>query len=502
MGTGPVERGGVPETTATRPSEPLRADLFVGGRWTASSTGDEIDIRDPATGERVGRASLGSVEDARRALAAAQDAFPVWSRTPTAERTAILRRGAQLVRDRLDEIAVTLTLEQGKPLADSRKEIRFAADVLDYYADLAGHVAGEWRPTRDPRVRSLVLRQPVGVVVAIVPWNYPIDLLSWKVAPALAAGCTVVAKPATRTPLATAIVVRCLAEAGLPPGALNLVIGPGSVVGDELVRNPISRLVTITGSTETGRHVMRLAADHIKRLALELGGQTPLIVLEDADLDSVVPAAVRRSYSNMGQVCIAVNRIFVAEPIAKDFTDAFSAAARSLRIGHGLDPDVEYGPLTTDEVRQRTIAHVHDAVANGARVVTGGRAPAGSAFARGTFYLPTVLTDVTAGMRVMREETFGPVVAIAPYGTLEEAVSAANDTPYGLAAYVFGRDLERCLFVAERLEAGGVGVNINDVTELAAPFGGWKESGFGRELGPEGLDHCLELKHIRIGLQA
>jgi acyl-CoA reductase-like NAD-dependent aldehyde dehydrogenase len=489
-----------PDATPSWPSEPLRAELFIAGQWVPSVTGEETDIRDPATGELVGWASVGGIEDARRALAAARDAFPGWSRTPVTERAALLRGGAQLIRQHLDEIAVALTLEQGKPLADARKEVRFAADVFDYYADLAGQIGGEWRPTRDPRIRSLVLRQPVGVVVAIVPWNYPIDLLSWKVAPALAAGCTVVAKPATRTPLSSAIAVRCLAEAGLPAGVLNLVIGHGSVVGDELVRNPISRLVMITGSTETGRHVMRLAADHVKRLSLELGGQTPLIVLEDAELGTVVPAAVRRSYSNMGQICIAVNRIFVAESIADEFTDAFAAAASVLRIGHGLDPAVEYGPLTTEEVRRRTMEHIADAVNQGARLVTGGRPPDGAAFARGTFFLPTVLADVRPSMRVMREETFGPVAAIARFRSIDEAIAAANDTPYGLAAYVFGRDLERCLYVAERIEAGGVGVNVNDVTELAAPFGGWKESGFGRELGPEGLQHCLELKHIRIGL--
>jgi acyl-CoA reductase-like NAD-dependent aldehyde dehydrogenase len=479
----------------------LHADLFIGGTWRPAASGETVSIPDPATGEPVGTAALGGVEDARAALAAAQDAFPGWSQTPAAERAAILHEAARLIRERMEAIARTLTLEQGKPLADSRKEIAFACDVIDYYADAAQRIGGDWRPTRQANIRSLVIRQPVGVVVAIVPWNYPIDLLSWKIGPALAAGCTVVAKPATETPLATAQVVQAYADAGLPPGVLNLVIGRGSVVGDELVRNPISRLITITGSTETGRHVMRLAADHIKRLSLELGGQTPLIVLDDADLDAVVPAAVRRSYSNMGQICIAVNRLLVADAVADAFTDAFAQGARDLRLGHGLDPEVEYGPLLNEATRQRSVAHVTQAVGAGARLVAGGHVPDGDRYAHGWFYEPTVLADVEPDMRVMREETFGPVAAIRRYRSLEEAIAMANDSPYGLAAYVFGRDLERCLHVAERLEVGGVGVNVNDVTELAAPFGGWKESGFGRELGPEGLEHCYELKHIRIGLR-
>ncbi|MGH2428726.1 MAG: aldehyde dehydrogenase family protein [Candidatus Limnocylindria bacterium] len=487
-------------TERRRADGSLRAQLFIGGRWRDAASGRTVEIRDPATGDLVGTSALGAAEDARAALEAAQEAFPGWSRTPAAERAGVLHEAARLIRERTEEIAIALTLEQGKPLADSRKEIAFACDVFDYYAEEGQRVGGEWRPTRDARIRSLVLRQPVGVIVGIVPWNYPIDLLSWKIGPALAAGCAVVAKPATQTPLATALTVRCFEDAGLPSGVLNLVIGPGAEVGDELVRNPISRLITLTGSTETGRHVMRLASDGLKRLILELGGHTPLIVLDDADLETVVAAAVRRSYSNMGQICIAVNRILVADPVASDFIEAFAERASALPLGHGLDPGTEYGPLLDEVTRQRSAAHVADAVAHGASLVTGGRAPDGEAFGGGTFYLPTVLADVDPQSLVMREETFGPVAAIRRFAGLDEAIAAANDSPYGLAAYVFGRDLERCLYVAERLEAGGVGVNVNDVTELAAPFGGWKQSGFGRELGPEGLEHCLELKHIRIGL--
>ena len=476
------------------------ARLFVGGEWRDAASGRTVEIRDPATGELVGRAALGNRDDARSALEAAQAAFPGWAAAPADERAAILHRAAALVRDRIEAIARVLTLEQGKPLPDARKEIAFAADVVDYYAEEGRRIGGEWRPTASTAVRSLVLRQPVGVVAAIVPWNYPIDLLSWKLAPALAAGCTAVAKPATGTPLATARVIECFEQAGVPAGAVNLAIGPGHEVGDELVTNPISRAVKITGSTETGRRVMRLAARHIKRLTLELGGQTPLIILDDADLDRVVPAAVRRSYSNMGQICIAVNRVLVAGSIERDFVDAFAERARGLRIGHGLDPEVEYGPLFNEATRARTVGHIEDALARGGRVATGGRVPPGATYERGWFYEPTLLADASPEMLVMREETFGPVAAVTRIRSDDDAVALANATPYGLAAYVFGSDLERCLRIAERLEAGGVGINVNDVTELQAPFGGWKESGIGRELGPEGLMACLEPKHIRIGL--
>jgi acyl-CoA reductase-like NAD-dependent aldehyde dehydrogenase len=474
--------------------------LFVAGEWRESTSGGRIEIRDPASGELVGEAALGTRADARAALEAAQAAFRAWAETPAQERAELMHRAAGLLRQRIWDIARVLTLEQGKPLLDSHKEIAFSADVFDYYADEALRLGGEWRPASGPRIRSLVLRQPVGVVVAIVPWNYPIDLLSWKLAPALAAGCTVVAKPATGTPLATAHVIRCFEEAGVPPGVANLVIGPGGEVGDELVENPISRAIKITGSTATGRRVMQLASRHIKRLTLELGGQTPLIVLDDADLDAVVPAAVRRSYSNMGQICISVNRVFVARPIESDFLGAFAEQARQLRLGHGLDPAVEYGPLFDEATRERTSGHVHDALARGARVVTGGRVPPGADYERGWFYEPTLIADASPEMLVMQEETFGPVAAVRRVNSDAEAIELANATPYGLAAYVFGRDFERCLRIAERLEAGGVGVNVNDVTELQAPFGGWKESGLGRELGPEGLAACLEPKHIRIGL--
>ncbi|MDQ6747101.1 MAG: NAD-dependent succinate-semialdehyde dehydrogenase [Candidatus Dormibacteraeota bacterium] len=473
--------------------------LYINGDWTEAAAGERFDVTDPGTREVVGSAALGRRADAVRALEAAGGAFPSWSRESAYERGRILRRAADLIRERAGDIAVTLTREQGKPLPDSRKEILFGADVIEYYAEEGKRIKGEWLTPVSTHTRSLVLRQPVGVVVAIVPWNYPVDLLTWKIGPALAAGCTVVAKPPSETPLAVSEVVQCFADAGLPAGALNMVTGSGREVGEELVANPLSRKITVTGSTATGRRVMELAARHVKRLTLELGGQSPIIICRDADLDVAVPAAARRSFSNMGQICIAVNRIYADKQISNDFTNRLVEYAGGLKLGYGLDPGVEYGPMLNEEGREQTRRHVRDALGHGATLLYGGREPEGDRYSRGYYYLPTVLSDVTPEMRVMREETFGPIAPVAMFEELDQALLQANSTPYGLAAYLYTRDLPTALYAAERLEAGGVGININDVTELGAPFGGWKESGFGRELGHEGIDACLETKHIRIG---
>ena len=480
----------------------LRADLLIGGRWVEAIDGERRAIHDPATGEIVGDVAFGDARDADRALGAATAAFPAWSKTPVAERARILHKAAELLRDRLESIAVTLTREQGKPLADSRKELRFTAQVFDYYAEIATHRADEWRPASLPEMRSLVIRQPVGVVVAIVPWNFPVDLFSWKVAPALAAGCTVVCKPAPETPLATAEAVQCLIDAGLPDGVLNYVVGPVETLGETLITDPRSRMIAFTGSTASGRRIMALASAHVKRLNLELGGHTPMIVLDDADLDMTIPAAVRRSFSNMGQICNAINRLYVADSLVHDFEERFVDATSRLKLGPGLEPGVEYGPLINDRQVQRTVTHVDDAIGRGARLLWGGHPPDDERLRHGHFYLPTVLADVPDDARTMREETFGPVAPIAPFENLGEVVRRANSTEYGLVAYVFGRDVGKALLVAERLEFGGVGINVNDVTELESPFGGWKESGVGREMGPEGLEAYLEPKHIRIRLGA
>jgi succinate-semialdehyde dehydrogenase/glutarate-semialdehyde dehydrogenase len=477
-----------------------RVQMLIGGMWMEGFSGERALIHNPATGEPVAEVPIGGREEARMALEAAQRAFPEWASTSAETRAALLHQAAALMRERVEELSRWLTLEQGKPIRDSRKEILMAAEVFDYYAEEGKRIFGEWIPTGSQHIRSWVIRQPIGVAAVIAPWNYPVELLAWKIAPALAAGCTVVAKPASAAPIAASEMIRALHDAGLPPGTINLVLGPGRTVGAELVENPISRKIAFTGETETGRWIMEKAAHHIKRVSLELGGQSPMIVCRDADLEKAVAAAVRRAFSNMGQICISVNRIYVAEEIVEVFIKKFVERTRSLRIGNGLDPDVELGPMFSEEVRQKTRDHIADAVSKGARVLYGGHEPDGEEFARGYFFLPTVLVDVDHSMRVMREETFGPVAPIMRFRTIDEAIALANDSPYGLAAYVFTRDLTTAFHVAERLEAGGVGVNINDVTELQAPFGGWKESGLGRELGRWGLESYLELKHIRLAL--
>jgi succinate-semialdehyde dehydrogenase/glutarate-semialdehyde dehydrogenase len=491
----PVTEPGSPAVDST---DQLSADLFIGGAWVPARSGARHPVRDPGNGELVGTVAWGDAADADAALAAAAAAFPAWSRTRGADRAGVLRRTAELIRARREPIAVALTREQGKPLADSRKEIDFAAKVFDYYADLAPRTHGEWRSAAAPDLRSLVVREPVGVVVAIIPWNYPVDLFAWKVAPALAAGCTIVAKPSSLTPLATALVSQCIADAGVPKGVYGYVVGPGATLGEALVADVRSRLIAITGSTETGRHVMATAAAHIKRVNLELGGHAPFIVLDDADLDAAVPAALRRAFSNMGQICIAVKRIFVARPLVEEFAERLAAGASLLRIGHGLDPAVEYGPLTEPSIRGATVDAVGDALSRGARVLAGGHPPEGERFERGTYFLPTVLADVPDDALAMRSEVFGPLAPVAAFDSIDEVVARANATPYGLAAYVYGGDIGRMIAVAERLEFGGIGLNVNDITELDAPFGGFKESGIGRELGPEGLEAYLEVKHIRM----
>jgi len=480
----------------------LRADFLIGGQWVESVSRERRQILDPATGEVVGDTAYGDAPDADRALAAASYAFARWSRTPVAERALILERGADLLRERLEPIAVALTREQGKPLPDSRKELRFTADVFTYYAEVAKHRADEWRPASRPDMRSLVIRQPLGVVVAIVPWNFPVDLFSWKAAPALAAGCTVVCKPAPETPLATALTIQCFLDAGLPEGVLNYVVGPVETLGETLVTDPRSRMIAFTGSTASGRRIMALAASHVKRLNLELGGHTPMIILDDADLEATIPAAVRRSFSNMGQICNAVNRLYVARTVADEFQERFVDATTRLKLGPGLEPGVEYGPMINEKQVARTESHVADALGRGARLLWGGARPDGDRFSKGHFYQPTVLADVPDEARAMRAETFGPVAPIASFASLDEVVRRANSTEYGLVAYIFGKDLGQALVIAEQLEFGGVGINVNDVTELASPFGGWKESGIGREMGPEGLEAYLEPKHIRIRLGA
>ncbi len=455
-------------------------------------------IYNPADGEPVAEVAVGGRQDARLALQAARQAFPGWSHAASSQRADILHDAADHVRSQAEEIARLLTLEMGKPIKNSRMEVMSAADVLDYYAEEGKRNFGDWMS--GPRSRSIVMRQPLGVASLITPWNYPVDLLAWKVAPCLAAGCTFVSKPPSKAPLAATAFVRAVCDGELPAGAANVVHGPGGEVGSELVESPISRKIAFTGETATGRAIMASAASHIKRVSLELGGQSPFIVCADADIKAAAASAAQRAFSNMGQICISVNRIYVADEVAEPFTEELLAQAKRFRIGNGLDPDVDLGPMFSREQREKTKVHVADAIGKGAELLTGGREPEGAAYERGYFFEPTVLCRADHSMRVMREETFGPVAPVMRFETLDQAIALANDSEYGLAAYVFTNDLKTALRAAEGLEAGGIGVNVNNVVDLQAPFGGWKESGLGRELGRWGLEAYLETKHIRIGM--
>jgi succinate-semialdehyde dehydrogenase/glutarate-semialdehyde dehydrogenase len=476
----------------------LHRKMLINGEQRDALSGKMEIIRNPANQEIVAEVCVGSREDARLALEAAKMAFPSWSQTSPRKRAEVLHAAAQIVRQRADKIARLLTLEMGKPLKDSRRELIQSADVLDYYAEEGKRNFGEWITSSG--TRSIIIRQPIGVAALITPWNYPVDLLAWKVGPALAAGCTIVAKPPSMAPLAATEFVAALSDAGAPAGVVNLVNGPGGEVGAELVENPISRKIAFTGETKTGRWIMERAAGCIKRVSLELGGQSPFIVFDDANLGRAAESCVMRSFSNMGQICMSVNRVYVSDEIAEEFTSLVVERAQKLRVGNGLDPSVDLGPMASEAQRQRTKDHIADALSKGAKLLCGGSEPIGDEYAKGFFFLPTVLSDVNHDMIVMREETFGPVAPVMSFKSFDEAIRLANDTEYGLAAYVFTHSLDTAIRAAERLEAGGIGVNVNNVMDLQAPFGGWKQSGSGRELGHFGLESYLEIKHIRLGL--
>lgn len=477
-----------------------QSQMLIDGRNLPldEGSGRTAVIYNPANQEAVAQVGVGTRQDARLALQAARKAFSLWSGTSSQKRGEILHDAAGRVRDSSERIARLLTLEQGKPLKFARAEVLSSADVLDYYAEEGKRNYGQWMA--GPHSRSIVLHQPIGVAALITPWNYPVDLLAWKVAPCLAAGCTFVAKPPSKAPLAATEFVRAVCSADLPAGAANVVHGPGGEVGAELVENPISGKIAFTGETATGRAIMAAAAAHIKRVSLELGGQSPFIVCADADIKAAAASAAQRAFSNMGQICISVNRIYVADEVAEAFTEELVRAAQRLKIGNGLDSDVDLGPMFSREQRDKTRDHVADALERGAELLCGGREPEGEAYERGYFFLPTVLCRADHKMKVMREETFGPVAPVMKFRSLEEALSLANDSPYGLAAYLFTGDLKTALRMAEGLEAGGIGVNVNNVVDLQAPFGGWKESGLGRELGRWGLEAYMETKHIRLGM--
>jgi len=472
--------------------------MLIDGLRTGASSKGWIPVIDPATEEPIAEVPRGMPDDVDAAVRAADAAFPAWSRTAPAERGAVLHRAAARVKARAEALALLLTSEQGKPLDEARKEIGEVVRTFGYYAGAATTVLGEIAPTDATSTKSLVFKYPVGVVAAIGPWNYPVSLLAWKIAPALAAGCTLVVKPATETPLAAQAMVEAVLEAGLPRGALNLITGYGRDIGDALIEHPLVRKISFTGSTEVGRRIMAKAAGTIKRVSLELGGQCPMIVWHDADFDRAVRDGVRRAFRNMGQICNSVNRIYVHQAIAEPYIEAFVRQTKALRIGNGRCPDVDLGPMATRDGLTKTMEHIDDAVANGARLLCGGRRPAGVPGGRGYFLEPAVLVDVDHRMKVMREETFGPVAPIMVVSDLDDTIRMANDSVYGLVAYAYTRDLRTAMAFVDGLEAGSVGINTASVASVYAPYGGWKQSGIGRELGRSGLEAYFELKHAVV----
>lgn len=473
--------------------------MLIDGNWVEAESKDTFEVKNPATGEVIAKVPKGGREDVRKALEAADKAFPEWAAMPSSQRASFMRKAAELIRERKEQIARVLTQEQGKPLNEARGEVTSAAEAIDYFAEEAHRMLGEIIPTSSAKRRSLVIKQPVGVVAAIGPWNYPVSLLSWKIGPALIAGCTVVVKPASLTPLSVIEFIGCFVDAKIPAGVINLVSGPGSTVGSELVENPLTQKVAFTGETSTGREIMRMASVGIKRISLELGGSCPLIVCEDADLLSAVKGGVYRAFRNMGQVCNSINRIYVQEKLFERFVKAFVEETRKLRIGNGLEePDVDLGPMVSAEQRAHVMEHLADAKDKGAIIECGGKIPEGEKFKKGFFFEPTVLTNVTHQMKVMQEETFGPIAPIMAVKDEQEAVKLANDTPYGLVSYVFTKDIKRAFWIAENLQCGTVGINNVSGGEVPYPYGGWKQSGLGLELSHYGVEEYLQVKHIRI----
>lgn len=472
--------------------------FFINGEWITPQGFDRFEINDPATGDPVGSTLLADAAMVDRAVGFAEAAAAGFASMHARERANILERAATLIEDRVEEMAVLLTREQGKPVPDNRKEILFGAEVLRYYAGEAVRIGGSLRPAGSAGIKNVVSYHPVGVTAAIVPWNYPVDLYCWKIGPAFAAGCPIIVKSPHETPLAIALLVDCLKDAGLPSGTLADLPGLGPVAGTALAAHARIRLISATASIAAGQDIMRRAAGNLKRLSLELGGHAPFIVMADADLEEAARAAHRRSYSNMGQICITVNRILVDRRVHSKFAEILAVITEKTRLGHGVDAGVAYGPVLNQSVIDRVEAHQADALAKGGKLLAGGRRPEETEFSRGHFYRPTLVDNAAPDSLPMSTETYGPLAAMAAFDGEEEMLALANGLEYGLAAYIFGADLERLWALADRLEFGAVGLNVNDTSELQAPFGGWKMSGMGRELGPEGLEAYLEPKHLKM----
>jgi succinate-semialdehyde dehydrogenase / glutarate-semialdehyde dehydrogenase len=477
----------------------MQTQMYIDGKWVAADSGRTLGVINPATEDVVANVAYGGRAETRRAVEAAARALKDWSRRTPWERGKILKKTADLMRDRADAIARTMTLEQGKPVPEAKAEVLHSADTFEWFAEEGKRAYGQIIPPAVQGKRHVTIKHPVGVVGAISPWNFPVTLPSRKIAPALAAGCTIVSRPASQTPLCLIQVYECMVEAGLPAGVANLVIGPAQEMADEFLENPAVRKISFTGSTEVGKELMRRAADQVKRLSLELGGHAPFIVMPDADPEAVAKAAVVGKFRNNGQVCISPSRFFVHKDVERRFTETAVAAAKALKLGNGLEPGVEVGPMFEEKALKSTAALVEDARGKGAKVLTGGERS--KRFDKGYFFEPTVLTGLRPDSKILVEEPFAPVMPVLDFKKLDEVIDAANNTRYGLAAYVFTNDLTAAWKLAEGLEAGIIGINEPVPAVPQAPFGGMKESGLGRELAHEGLEAYLETKYVAIKLR-
>ncbi|MBZ9789615.1 NAD-dependent succinate-semialdehyde dehydrogenase [Rhizobium sp. 3T7] len=474
----------------------LRDAGYINGVWTAGGATKTFDVLNPATGEVLASLPDMGGAETREAIDAAYAAQPAWAARPAKERAGILRKWFDLMVAHADELAAILTAEMGKPFAEARGEILYAAAYVEWYAEEAKRIYGETIPAPSNDKRMIVIKQPVGVVGTITPWNFPAAMITRKIAPALAVGCTVVSKPAEQTPL-SALALAVLAEqAGIPAGVFNVIVGEdGPAIGKELCGNDKVRKISFTGSTEVGRILMRQCADQIKKISLELGGNAPFIVFEDADLDAAVEGALASKYRNAGQTCVCANRLYVQSGVYDAFAAKLAAKVETMAVGDGFKAGVSIGPLIDEQGLAKVESHVADAVSKGARILTGGKRVEGA----GTFFTPTVLTGVTREMKVAREETFGPVAPLFRFDTVADVIAQANDTEFGLAAYFFAGDLKKVWRVAEALEYGMVGINTGLMSTETAPFGGIKQSGLGREGSRHGAEDYLEMKYICMG---
>jgi succinate-semialdehyde dehydrogenase / glutarate-semialdehyde dehydrogenase len=473
----------------------LRTQALLAGVWCTADSGAQRDVMNPATGARLGTVPNMGATETRRAIEAAALALPAWAKKTAQERAVILRRWHDLMLANQEDLARIMTAEQGKPLAEARGEIAYAASFLEWFAEEGKRLYGDIIPAHQPDKRILVLRQPVGVVAAITPWNFPAAMIARKVAPALAAGCTFVCKPAIQTPYSALAMAELAGRAGVPKGVLSVLTGEASAIGAEMTSHPAVRKLTFTGSTEIGKRLMAQCVSTLKKLSLELGGNAPFLVFEDADLDAAVAGTIASKYRNTGQTCVCANRLLVQDTIYDEFVKKLSAAVGKLSVGDGLGGRTDQGPLIDKHALAKVEEHIADALAKGARVACGGERHA----LGGTFFQPTILTDVTSDMLVAREETFGPVAPLFRFKSEEQALKLANDTQFGLAGYFYTRDLARAWRVSEALECGIVGLNTGIISTEVAPFGGIKESGIGREGSKYGILDYTELKYVCVG---